>query len=229
MDQKQATQQFVEIENVKDGIAILKSGALRQILMVTGVNFDLKSEEEQNLIIGGYQQFINSLDFSIEFVIHSRRLNINSYLDKLSEHMVRETNELLKAQIQDYIEFIRSYVETNAIMDKTFFAVVPYDPITLIPTRSRGGGIFSFLGKKVSPAAGMGSAAGGEKTAQPEDPNLGANIQQLTQRVDQVIVGLTQIGLRAVPLNTEEVIELFYNLYNPETVEKKGMVLPNEQ
>lgn len=211
MPEQQATQKFVEIETVKDGVIILKNGKLRQILMVSGINFDLKSEDEQNLITTTYQNFLNSLDFSMQFIIHSRRLNIENYLNKLKARRDQETNELLKAQTDDYIEFIRSYLEANAIMDKTFFVVVPYDPIIL--PKAVKSGWFPFMSKKI------------KEQAPSVDQGVTANLQQINQRVDQIIVGLNQIGLRAIPLNEEETTELLYNLYNPESVEKKGITL----
>lgn len=224
--QQSATQQFVDIEDIKDGVIILKTGGLRQILMVGGVNFDLKSEEEQNLIINSYQNFLNSLDYSIQFMVHSRRLNINGYLEKMGERREQETNPLLKTQLTDYIEFIRSFVESNAIMDKTFFAVVPYDPAGLssIKAMSAGGfgnllsGLFGGSKKTAAPAA----------TAQQQE-ELAEKIRQLSQRTGQVITGLNQIGLRAVPLDTEETAELFYNLYNPENVERKNLAILEQE
>ncbi|MEK7147071.1 MAG: hypothetical protein AAB772_02335 [Patescibacteria group bacterium] len=220
--QQQATQQFVDIEDIKDGVVILKNGSLRQILMVNGVNFDLKSEEEQNLIINSYQNFLNSLDFSIQFMVHSRRLNINSYLDKLEDRRAQETNPLLKTQLNDYMEFIRSFVESNAIMNKTFFVVVPYDPASISAAKAIGGlgNLLGFL-KSKKPAGQNQSAANQEE--------LTEKIQQLSQRTGQVITGLNQIGLRAVVLDTEETTELFYNLYNPESFEKKGLALLEQQ
>lgn len=216
--QQSATQQFVDIEDIKDGVIILKTGGLRQILMVGGVNFDLKSEEEQNLIINSYQNFLNSLDYSIQLMVHSRRLNINGYLEKMGERREQETNPLLKTQLTDYIEFIRSFVESNAIMDKTFFAVVPYDSGSISTAKAMGGlkSLLGFLGSK-KPAGQDQSAAGQEELAE--------KIRQLSQRTGQVITGLNQIGLRAVPLDTEETAELFYNLYNPENIERKKLAI----
>jgi len=202
----QPTQQFVEIENIHEGIVILKNGSLRRVLMVSGINFELKSEEEQNTILYAYQNFLNTLDFSVQIIIHSRKLNIDSYLNKLSERQSSETNELLKNQIAEYTEFIRSFVELNAVMAKTFFAVVSYDPI-IVPAG----------GKKIIDLFKFGT-----KTKVPTlEETLEQKIVQLNQRGDQVINGLSQIGLRVVALNDEELIELFYNLYNPETIEKK--------
>jgi len=208
MKEAQPTQKFVEVKEIKDGTVILENGSLRRVLMVSGINFELKSEDEQNIIIYAYQNFLNTLDFSIQIVVHSRKLNIESYLDKLSERKSMETNELLKNQISEYIEFIRSYVELNAVMAKNFFVIVPYDPI-IIP----GGG------RKIFDLFKFGSKT---KTSKIEE-NLEQKMIQLNQRTEQVINGLSQIGLRVVALNDEELTELFYNLYNPSNIEKKDL------
>jgi len=206
----QPTQKFVEVKEIKDGAIILENGSLRRVLMVSGINFELKSEEEQNVITYAYQNFLNTLDFSVQIVIHSRKLNIDNYLDKLSERGSIETNELLKNQISEYIEFIRSYVELNAVMAKNFFVVVPYDPI-----------IISEGGKKIFDLFKFGSKTK-TKTSNTEE-SLEQKMIQLNQRTEQVINGLSQIGLRVVALNDEELIELFYNLYNPSNIEKKDL------
>ena len=207
------TQQFVDIAEIKDGTVILKNGSLGRVLMVSGINFALKSEEEQNAITYTYQGFLNTLDFSVQFVIHSRKLNISGYLDKLNERKSQETNELLQSQIEEYTEFIRSFVEMNAVMSKTFFVVVPYDPI-VIP--AGGKNILNWLG------------IGALKKATPTEESIGQKLTQINQRTDQVINGLNRIGLRVVSLNDEELIELFYNLYNPETIEKKELKIAQE-
>src|SRR3989344_2779812 len=125
------TQELVEIKDIKDDVVILKDGGLRRVLLVTGVNFDLKSEEERGFILGAYQNFLNSLDFSLQTVIHTRKLNIEAYLEKLKNRETEEQNELLSNQISEYREFIRSFVEENSVMNKKFFVVVPYDPIQI--------------------------------------------------------------------------------------------------
>ncbi|MFA5386475.1 MAG: hypothetical protein WC297_02335 [Candidatus Paceibacterota bacterium] len=209
-----STQQFVDIEEIKDGVVILKNGGLRRVLMVAGLNFDLKSEEEQSSIIFAYQNFLNSLDFSTQIIIHSRKLNIESYLEKLAEKEEIETNELLKNQISEYRQFINSFVAENEIMTKTFFVIIPYD-ISQIPK----GGQKAFQLLK----------SGGQMVSQnqPINQTLEEKIRQLDQRTDQTLQGLAQIGLRAVPLNDEELIELFYNLYNP-SAKKKGLEIAKE-
>ncbi len=210
--QTKSTQQFVDVKEIRDGTVVLKNGSLRRILLVSGINFELKSEEEQNIITYAYQNFLNSLDFSVQFIIHSRKMNIGGYLDKLRDRKEQETNELLKNQIVEYIEFIRSFVESNEIMAKTFFVVVPYDSI-VVP---KGG-------KKFLGFLGFGRKGDGvlEKTFEKK-------MIQLNQRADQIMSGLVQVGLRVVPLNDEELIELFYNLYNPEAVEKKDLKIAEQ-
>ena len=212
-----STQQFVELQEVREGVIFLKNGSLRQLLIVSGINFDLKSEADQNLMTYAYQNLLNALDFSIQIFIHSRRLNIEGYLKKLQERQDQETNELLKTQIAEYKEFIKSFVTNNAIMDKTFFVVVPYDPVVL---PKAGEKVLGFIKKR-------GGATPENQISQSEE-NIQRNLQQLQQRVDQVIAGLQQIGLRVVPLNTEETIELIYNLHNPQLIERGVLEIAKE-
>ena len=213
----QSTQQFVEVQEVREGVIFLKNGSLRQLLMVSGINFDLKSETEQDLMTYAYQNLLNALDFSVQIFIHSRRLNIESYLQKLQERQNQETNELLKTQIAEYLEFIKSFVSNNAIMDKTFFVVVPYDPTVLPKTGKR---VLEFIKKR-------GAAPAKNQISQSEE-DIQRNLQQLKQRVDQVMVGLQQIGVRVVPLSAEETIELIYNLHNPQLIERGGLEIAKE-
>ncbi len=210
----QATQQFVDVEEIKNGVVILKGGGLRRILMVGGVNFALKSEEEQNIIIGAYQSFLNSLDFSAQVVIHSRGLNIENYLQNFIVKQETEKNDLIKEQIGEYIEFIRSFIKANTITEKTFFVVVPYDSADIAEGSSKILENIPFFGKK--------------KTNQQQAQSLEEKIVQLDQRTDQVMNGISGVGLRVVALNNEELIELFYNLYNPQAVEKKELGIAKE-
>ena len=183
-----ATQKFVEIAGMENGAVILKSGGLRQVIMVGGMNFDLKSEEEQALIISLFQQFLNALNFSVQIVVHSRKLNVESYLEMLDDRYQKEENELLKNQIQEYREFVRALVAENAIMNKTYFVVVPFDPIKIpgVGTASTPAGILGLFGKKPAAAAKPASPA--------QDPQPGEHIEQLKQRAALVLAGLTPIG-----------------------------------
>lgn len=205
----QASQQFVAVEKIKDGVVYLKHGGLRRVIMVNGVNFDLKSEEEQNLILNGFQNFLNTLDFSTQFFIHSRKVNIGRYLEKMAERKEQEESELLKIQIDEYIQFIKTFVEQNDIIAKTFFVVVPYD---ISATMDQTRGIFGAFSNK-------------KKDVSAEQQNLEEHLQQLNQRVDEVVMGIEQMELRGAPLEDEELTELFYNLYNPELTEKKDLAI----
>jgi len=211
------TQKFIEIETIKDGTIVLKNGGLRQILLISGINFDLKSEDEQGTILNLFQGFLNSLNFSIQIFIHSRKLNIDPYLENLSVRETKEPNELLKNQISEYREFIRAFVSENAIMTKSYFVVVPYDPVKL-PEAGEAitKKLFSFLERK-------GVSKPTERlNLEEKEKQLSEHIEQLSTRVAQVSGGLSQLDLRVVPLNDEELIDLFYNLYNPGGVERKG-------
>lgn len=210
------TQEFIGIKSIANEVITLNSGALRKILLVSGINFSLKSEEEQGLITYAFQGFLNSLDFSIQMFIHSRKLNIEEYLEKLESRESQEENSLLKNQILEYREFIRSLVAQNAIMQKTFFIVVPYDPLNL-------------------PGAGLAVTdkilewfKSKPELSQTKTENTDEALEQLEQRTDRIIQGVNQIGLRAIALNDDELIELFYNLYNPATTEKKGIDINTE-
>jgi len=207
-----STQNFIEIKSIEDDIIILKDGSFRQIAIVSGINLDLMSEEEQNSILFLYQRFLNSLDFPIQILIHSRKFNIENYIKNISELEKVEENELLKNQIFEYKEFIKTFIKENDIMNKMFLVVIPFIPANILPQKGFFSKIFPFgKNKKINEAVAS-------KTNQEKQ----IYFRQLRQRTDQVISGIQSIGLRAVVLNNEELLELFYNLYNPEAVGKEG-------
>ncbi len=211
------TQNLIEIKKIKDGVVYLKDGGLIQLIMVNGINFDLKSEEEQNAIIGGFQKFLNSLDFRTQFFIHSRKVNIQKYLENIAERKKSETNELLKIQIDEYLNFIKSFVEQNAIISKSFFVVVPYNPTPEAAATASGlMGMFKFGNRKPSKTE--------EQTA---SAKIQGDLEQLRNRSEGIIAGLEQMELRAAPLEDDELTELFYNLYNPQLTEKKNINIPS--
>ncbi len=213
MAQTARTQDLVDIKTIEGGVVVLKNGGLRKIIMVDGINFDLKSEEEQGIITHTYQNLLNALDFSIQINIHSRKLNIDGYIESLEARLSDERNELLKIQLEEYIEFVKSFVKSNAIMSKSFFVVVPYDSVSL-PGLGKNGLASLLPGKKTEDEAPMG----GEEIKE-------SHLEQLNQRVDEVISNLRQIGLRAIALEDPELIELYFNQYNPSTTEKRGEVI----
>lgn len=199
-----AAQEFIPIESIRDGIIVLKGNeGLRAILMVSSLNFALKSEEEQDALVFQYENFLNSLDFPMQLVVQSRRLNILPYVETLAARQKDETNELLKVQISEYIEFIKTFVDLSHIVAKTFYAVVPFQP----SVAERGGGILKSL-------TSFFSSSGKPKAVEDEEEFTNFRTQ-LLQRVDAVSLGLRRLGLRVAVLNTEELIELFYGLYNP--------------
>lgn len=203
-----ATQDFVPLREVRDGFAILKDGSLRSVLMCSSLNFALKSEEEQNSIMYQFQSFLNSLDFSIQIFIQSRKLDIRPYIALLEGRYKEQVSDLMKIQIQEYIQFIKSFTESTNIMTKTFFVVVPYSPAIL-----QHGSSVGTLGK-LNPLS---------RTKQSEETKL-ANFEekrsQLEERMSVVEQGLSRCGVRTVRLGTEEIVELFYKLLNPGDTEK---------
>ncbi|MDO8600272.1 MAG: hypothetical protein Q7R73_01460 [bacterium] len=201
--QAKSAQDFINIDSIRDGVVVMKDSGIRAVLMASSLNFALKSEDEQDAITFQYQNFLNSLDFSIQFVTHSRKLNIVPYLDTLKDRVKEEPNELLKIQIEEYVDFVKSFVELSNIVAKTFYVIVPFNP-SVITRKGLMGSLTSFL---KPPSASQ------KKTN--EQDQFAEFKAQLFQRVDEVSLGLVRIGVRTAPLNTEELIELFYGLYNP--------------
>jgi type IV secretory pathway VirB4 component len=203
------SQDLIAVKNIRDGTLILQDGTLCQIIMVGGLNLSLRSEMEQNAIIGSYQDFLNSLDFSIQFIVHSRKINIQKYLNLLEKRRSEEGSALLQNQIAEYREFIGGFVKDNAIMRKIFLAVVPY--YTSVVSASSGiAGLLPFHSKKPTPQ---------NTTATEEE--FQKNLSSLRQRVSQVIEGLHTVGLETKVLEDNELVELLYNFYNPGTVEQE--------
>lgn len=192
-----ATQDFVPIKEVRDGIVILKDGSLRALLLTSSVNFALKSADEQNSILFQFQNFLNSLEFPVQIAIQSRKLDIRPYIALLEDRHKDQVSDLLKIQTREYIEFIKSFTESANIMTKSFFIVVPYSPA--IMTSAKVGGL---LGKKNAPK---------------EDPaaSFEEHRSQLEQRISIIEQGLIRTGVRIAQLGTEEVIELYYKIFNP--------------
>ncbi|HVV15187.1 MAG TPA: hypothetical protein VHD55_02195 [Candidatus Paceibacterota bacterium] len=204
----QATQEFVPIKEVRDGIVILKDGSLRSLLMASSINLALKSNDEQEATIGQFQNFLNSLEFSVQFFIQSRDLDVRPYIALLEERYALELDDLMKIQIREYIAFIKDFTERANIMTKNFFIVVPYDPAII----SRGGGA-AMIGN-------LFPTGGGASAAALTDAQFEQYRTQLEQRISVIEQGLVRTGVRVVKLGTEEVIELFYKLFNPGELEK---------
>ena len=193
------TQQFLKLAEIRDDLIIMQDGTLRAVLAVSSTNFDLKSEEEQNALIYGYQRFLNSLEFHIQILLQSRKMDIADYTEKLKVLMAKQTNELLRMQTQEYIEFIDRLVESANVMNKNFYVIVPYD-IGINPGATS---IFSKI-------FGTGKA----KQIADREANLATGRKQLDERANTVASNLSSSGMRVVRLGTNQLIELVYNSYN---------------
>lgn len=197
---KSASQQFLGVSEIREDIVILKSGALRGILAVSTINYDLKSSDEQEAIIAQYQNFLNSLDFPVQILITSRKLNLDHYLEFLEKKEREQQNELLRMQISEYRNFVSQLVDVSNIMDKGFYIIVPFSPI-----ESTEKSFFKNLFALSNP----------RKNILEQQETFETYKTQLFQRMDQVTAGLSGIGLRLAPVKTQELIELLYNAYNP--------------
>ena len=196
------TQKFVPVKEIRNGVVILKEGGYRGILICSSINFGLKSAEEQRAITLGFQNFLNTLDFSIQIVINSRKMDLRPYLALLEQKAPEQKTELLRIQLREYVEFVRSFADRANIMTKSFYIVVPYAP------RVSAANAIGFLHR--DSAASKSASA----TASFEEDRA-----QLEQRLALVAGGLAGTGVRAVPLGTEEVIELLYRSFNPGELE----------
>lgn len=194
------TQQFVPVKEIRNGTVILKDGGYRGILMCSSINFALKASDEQRAVVEGFQNFLNTLDFSIQIVVNSRRMDLRPYLALLAEKAPLQKTELLRLQLREYIEFIRSFAEQTNIMTKSFYIVVPYVPRPALAAAA------SIFRRETSASTAS-------------DASFEEDRVQLEQRLTLVAAGLSGTGVRAVPLGTEEIIELLYRAFNPGELE----------
>lgn len=196
-----SSQAHLPIAEIKDGVVVLKDGTMRRVLLTSSINFALKSEDEQNAIISAYVGFLNSLDFPIQVVVQSRRLQIKPYLDNLGKLEREQPNELLRVQIADYRLFIEELVDIGKIMTKRYFVVVPYSPLD-----DQKKGFWSRFKEVITPTF----------TLKLKDEQFRRRKENLDLRVRQIESGLTSMGLEVVALDTQALIELYYSTYNPD-------------
>ncbi len=215
MIKSKAAQDFIPIKEIRDGVVILTDGTLRMLLMASSVNLALKSSDEQAGVLMQFQTFLNSLEFSTQIFIQSRRLDIRPYLTLLEGRLREEENELLKIQIREYMGFIKTIAQSTNIMSKLFIVVVPYAPpksVTSTDGGQKGGFLDSLFGKKQTtiPTLSKDAISAFEEAR-----------TQLEQRAGIISQGLSRTGVRVVSLGTEECIELYYRLFNPGETEKQ--------
>ncbi|MBU0636832.1 MAG: hypothetical protein ABH818_03145 [Patescibacteria group bacterium] len=197
-----STQQYLDIAEIRDNIVVMNDGTLRAVLLASSINFALKSEDEQNAIIMSYVSFLNNLSFSLQIVIQSREFSIDNYFNILKQKEKEQTNELLKIQIAEYLQYINELISLGKIMNKKFYVIVPYNPMS-----DKQKGFFSKLFEAFKPIT---------LVKMKEEKFLQRRIE-LDKRMENVISGLASVGINSVALDTQSLIELFYNSYNPET------------
>ena len=208
-----ATQEFVPIKEVRDGIVVLKDGGLRALVLANSTNLSLKSSDEQRATIIQFQSFLNTLDFPIQISIQSRRLDIRPYLLLLENRMKVQNEPLLKLQTKEYMEFIRNFTETVSIMTKSFFVIVPYTQMSI---RTDKGVLKGFFSKKNK-----------QEEKIEEQLDFEEKRSQLEQRVSVIQQGLNRCGIKSAQLGSEEVVEVFYKVFNPGELEGKIELEPS--
>lgn len=196
-----STQQFLDIAEIKQDILILKDGSLRAVILVTSHNFALQSEDEQNALVAAYVNMLNMLEYQIQVVVQSRKMNIDEYLNDLLDKARIETNQLLKVQTEDYIKFVREIITLGNIMTKRFYVIVPYNPGGM---SGRQGFFRQFFGLFMP-----------TKVIKLREKKFQTYKGELAKRVNNVMSGLANVNLNPVQLDTESLIELFYATYNP--------------
>jgi hypothetical protein len=200
-----AAQDFVPVKEVRGGVMVLKDGTLVGVLLASSLNFALKSNDEQTGTLYQFQNFLNSLDFTIQFFVQSRKLDIRPYINLLEGRLRAQTEDLMRIQVSEYIDFVKLFTERASVMSKRFFIVIPYTPPILDVKRSIERTIF-----------------GGENLSSQKAKDIGfeEHRTQLEQRMSVVSQGLTRCGIRTTVLDTEAVIELLYKEFNPGELEK---------
>jgi hypothetical protein len=195
-----STQNFLEIAEIREGVLVLKTGHIRSVLMVSSANFALKSQEEQEAIVFQFQNFLNSLDFPLQIVVQSRRLNITGYIDSLKALEANQQNQLLKEQTADYRGFVEQLIKGGSIMAKNFFVVVPFSLAEVVGEVQKD----TQQNKKIG------------KLSEDQFQRMK---NQLWQRLEFTALGLRRAGLQVAPLNSEELIELFWSSHHPKEAE----------
>jgi len=204
-----STQEFLNISEIRDGVISLKNGGLKAVMMTSSMNFALKSTQEQEAIVRSFQRFLNSLDDPIQILIQSRQLDIDAYLQKLKEIERQQTNELLRIQTYEYRNYIKELVGLARIMSKRFFVVVSFTSVKAAVKESIGGRVKNILRP--------------EKQITQQRQTFAEDRKRLYERVDHVGAILAEAGLRSIVLNTQELIELLYSVYNPSTAQTQDL------
>lgn len=214
-----STQNTLQIAEIRDGIVIMADGSYRSVIMAQSINFDLMSPQERESVEYAYQGFINSLYFPVQIFVRSQKIDMRPYLEKLEDMRSRQENMLLGLLMEDYIYYIDALVQQTNIMDKQFYVVVPYFSTVDLSKPVEAGkkvfsGFFELFKLNKSP---------GTEVVTINEPELEKAKQELRNRVQSVVGGLNQMGVQGVPLDTQELIELYYDVYNPDTATRQSL------
>ena len=207
------TQNSLLISELRDGMVIMSDGSFRAVIACKSINFDLMSSREREGVEYSYQNFLNALYFPVQIFIRSQRVDIGPYIDRLTTIRRAQDNMLLNVLMDDYINFIDILSQEANIMDKSFFVIVPYYPTGDLNTlKDQGKGFFSKIFAKPQTTATKIDKVAYDKAK-----------DEIKNRVDSVTSGLFQIGVKSVQLNTKELGELYYNMYNPDTAVREPL------
>ena len=214
-----STQNSLEIAEIRDGIVIMNDGSFRSVIMVKSINFDLMSQEEQEAVEFAYQGFLNSLYFPIQIFIHSQKIDLKPYIDKLDKIRLEHDNMLLANLMGSYLDYVEGISNQINLMDKLFYIVVPYFPLENISVQkafSQSVNLFSGLIKLFSKNP--------DNKITINDQELQKAKTELKNRVQAVVGGLMQCNIQSIPLDTQELIELYYDIYNPDTSTRQQLI-----
>ncbi|HSX41101.1 MAG TPA: hypothetical protein VLF21_00480 [Candidatus Saccharimonadales bacterium] len=214
--QSKSTQDTLLISEIRDGIVVMRDGSLRAVILASAINFDLMSPQERDAVEYSYQGFLNSLHFPVQILVKSQKIDLDGYIEKLAGLRQDQDNELLGLLMDDYIANIRALVDEVNIMDKQFYVIIPFFP----PAQAKL--------KKANIATGLLNAFRPASVTTIMETDFQAYKTELAQRVSLVSGGLGQIGVRNIPLNTQELIDLFYASYNPDVAQNQKLIEANQ-
>jgi hypothetical protein len=208
-----SVQKYMDIAEIRANTIILKDGSLRSVLLASSINFSLKSTEEQQAIVSAYINFLNFIDFPLQILVQSRKLNIDKYIAEVAEKEKVQTNELLRLQTAEYVNYIKELVELGDIMSKKFYIVIPF-----VPGAGKKENFFSRFAEVFSPVSAI----------RVNEKIFAEYRNQLEGRIGKIISGLSSMSISAVELDTQALIELFYNTYNLDIYNQQKLASLNE-
>jgi len=210
-----STQNALQVAEVRDGIVIMNDGSFRSVIMVKSINFDLMSSQEQESVEYSYQGFLNSLYYPVQIFIRSQKVDLQPYLTKLDKIRTEHDNMLLAVLMEDYITYIDALAAQTNIMDKRFYVVIPYFPVidtqrAITASKNLFTGVFGLFKSK-------------QQHVVVNEADLIKAKDELRNRVQATLSGLLQCGIQGLPLDTQELIELYYDTYNPDTATRQQL------